>query len=342
MVVIMQIGATPEQVAQVEQAIERAGFRAFLNPGVERKVLAVLGVVDAQKATYSDRFARLPGVERVALISEPYKLASRETRAKKTVVQVGGVQIGSDTLAIIAGPCSVETREQTLNTARAVKEAGANLLRGGAYKPRTSPYAFQGLGPKGLEILDEAKRETGLPVVTEVLDPHDIPAVAKHADMIQIGARNMQNFRLLQRVGKTGLPVLLKRGPGSRIRDLLMAAEYIMLEGNSHIVLCERGISTFEDSTRYTTDVNAIPVLQRMTHLPVILDPSHSTGDWRYVGPVALAGIAAGADGIMVEVHPEPEQALSDGPQSLRPNDFAQLMRQIRKVARAVGRKVPA
>ena len=342
MVVIMQIGAAPEQVARVEQAIQEAGFHAFMNPGVERKVIAVLGVVDAEKATYADRFASLPGVERVTLISEPYKLASRQGHAARTVVKVGSVEVGSPTLAIIAGPCSVETREQTLRAARAVKQAGANLLRGGAYKPRTSPYAFQGLGIRGLEILVAARQETGLPIVTEVLDEHDIATVAKYADMLQIGARNMQNFRLLQRVGKTGLPVLLKRGPGCRVRDLLMAAEYIMLEGNNQVVLCERGISTFEDSTRYTTDINAIPVLQRLTHLPVILDPSHSTGDWRYVKPVALGAVAAGADGIMVEVHPEPEKALSDGPQSLRPDDFAALMRDLKKVARAVGREVPS
>lgn len=341
MVVVMQIGATAEQVRHVEQAIEQAGFRSFINPGVERKVIAVLGVVDAEKALLADRFASMPGVERVTLISEPYKLPSRHSHPEDTVVRVRDVLIGGQTLAIVAGPCSVESREQTLETAHAVKEAGANLLRGGAYKPRTSPYAFQGLGPKGLEILVEAREQTGLPIVTEVLDPHDIPTVAETADVLQIGARNMQNFRLLQQVGQTGLPVLLKRGPGCRVRELLTAAEYVMLEGNTNVILCERGIISFEDSTRYTTDLNAIPVLKHLTHLPVLIDPSHSTGYWRHVRPVAMAGVAAGADGIMVEVHPNPEQALSDGPQSLRPEKFKALMQDLARIAAAVNRTMP-
>ena len=341
MVVIMQIGATEEQIRRVEEAIEQAGFRSFMNPGVERKVIAVLGVVDAEKALLADHFASMPGVERVTLISEPYKLPSRHSHPEDTIVRVGNAEIGGRTLAIIAGPCSVESREQMLETAHAVKAAGANLLRGGAYKPRTSPYAFQGLGPKGLDILAEAKQATGLPIVTEVVDPHDIEIVAEKADLLQIGARNMQNFRLLQQVGETGLPVLLKRGAGCRVRELLTAAEYIMLEGNTNVILCERGITTFEDSTRYTTDVNAIPVLKHLSHLPVLVDPSHSTGYWRHVRPVAMAGIAAGADGVMVEVHPKPEEALSDGPQSLRPEKFKVLMEDLARVASAVNRKMP-
>jgi len=342
MVIIMQREATPEQIQAVIGAVEESGFRAFVNPGVERKVIALLGAVDAQKVSLADRFASMPGVERVAPISEPYKLASRQTHPDDTIVKVGRVRIGGPSLAIIAGPCSVESREQTVEAALAVKAAGANLLRGGAFKPRTSPYAFQGLGQEALEILAQARERTGLPVVTEVLDPHDLPMVTRYADVIQIGARNMQNFRLLQRVGQCGKPVVLKRGPGCRVQDLLMAAEYVMLEGNRQVILCERGITTFEDATRYTTDINAVPVLKRLSHLPVILDPSHSTGDWRYVTPVAKAAVAAGADGLMIEVHPDPPAALSDGPQSLEPPKFARLMREVGKIARAVGRRMPA
>jgi 3-deoxy-7-phosphoheptulonate synthase len=342
MVIIMQRQATPEQIQAVIAAVEESGFRAFVNPGVERKVIALLGAVDAQKVSLADRFTTMPGVERVAPISEPYKLASRQTHPEDTIVKVGRVRIGGPGLAIIAGPCSVESREQTLEVAVAVKAAGANLLRGGAFKPRTSPYAFQGLGREALEILAQARERTGLPVVTEVLDPHDLPLVARYADVIQIGARNMQNFRLLQRVGQCGKPVVLKRGPGCRVQDLLMATEYVMLEGNRQVVLCERGITTFEDATRYTTDINAVPVLKRLSHLPVILDPSHSTGDWRYVTPLAKAAVAAGADGLMIEVHPNPPAALSDGPQSLEPPKFARLMREVGKVARAVGRRMPS
>jgi 3-deoxy-7-phosphoheptulonate synthase len=342
MVIIMQTEATPEQIQAVIDAVEASGFRAFVNPGVERKVIALLGAVDAEKASLADRFTSMPGVERVAPISEPYKLASRQTHPDDTVVRVGRLRIGGPSLAIIAGPCSVESREQTLEVAHAVKAAGANILRGGAFKPRTSPYAFQGLGREGLEILAQAREETGLPVVTEVLDPHDLPVIMHYADVIQIGARNMQNSRLLQRVGQCGKPVVLKRGPGCRVRDLLMACEYIMLEGNREVILCERGITTFEDITRYTTDINAVPVLKRLSHLPVIVDPSHSTGDWRYVAPLAKAAIAAGADGLMIEVHPRPQDALSDGPQSLEPPKFARLMREVGKVARAVGRRMPA
>jgi 3-deoxy-7-phosphoheptulonate synthase len=340
MVIIMQAGAPEVEVEAVIEAVARAGFRPFVNPGVERKVIALLGAMDAEKAELVDRFSALPGVERVTLISEPYKLASRRTHPESSLVQVGPVSIGGTQLAVIAGPCSIESREQMLQSAWAVKEAGANLLRGGAFKPRTSPYSFQGLGVEGLEILAEAGRITGLPIVTEVLHPGDLAVIAKYADVIQVGARNMQNFRLLQEVGGMGKPVILKRNPGCRIRDLLMASEYIMLEGNLHVVLCERGITTFEDATRYTMDINAIPVIKRFSHLPVIADPSHATGDWRYVTAVALASIAAGADGIMVEVHPDPAAALSDGPQSLRPDKFAALTRAAGAVAAAVGREL--
>jgi 3-deoxy-7-phosphoheptulonate synthase len=341
MVIIMQAGAPEAEVAAVIQAVEKAGFKPFVNPGVERKVIALLGAMDAEKAELVDHFSALPGVERVTLISEPYKLASRRTHPEPTVVRVGGAAIGATQLAVIAGPCSIENPEQIRASAEAVKAAGATMLRGGAYKPRSSPYSFQGLGEEGLRLLAEMGGETGLPVVTELMHPGDLEAVVKYADVIQIGARNMQNFRLLQDVGQTGKPVLLKRNPGCKIQDLLMAAEYIMVEGNRDVMLCERGITTFEDATRNTFDINAIPVLKRFSHLPVIADPSHGTGDWRYVTAVALAAVAAGADGLMVEVHPNPSAALSDGPQSLKPEQFAELMRDVARVAAAVGRELP-
>jgi 3-deoxy-7-phosphoheptulonate synthase len=338
MIILMEQGAAPEYVERVREFVQHEGFTPFLNPGVERMVIAVLGVIDREKALLTDRFAMLPGVERVALISEPYKLSSRSCHPEGTIVRVGDVEIGGPELVVIAGPCSVETRLQTLEAAHAVKEAGARMLRGGAFKPRTSPHSFQGLGHKGLEILAEARQETGLPIVTEVMDAQDIPLLCEFADVLQVGARNMANFRLLGRLGQTSLPVLLKRGPGSRIREMLQAAEYIMVEGNTRVILCERGINTFEDATRNTTDINAIPVLKQWSHLPVLLDPSHSTGNFRWVTPVARAGVAAGADGLIVEVHPNPGEALCDGAQSLMPDRFARLMQDVHRIAVAVGR----
>jgi 3-deoxy-7-phosphoheptulonate synthase len=340
MVIIMQAGAPEPEVEAVIRAVEEAGFRPWVNPGVERKVIALLGAVDAEKAELVDHFSALPGVERVTLISEPYKLASRRTHPESTVIQVGPVVIGGTQLAVIAGPCSIESPDQMFETARAVKQAGANLLRGGAFKPRTSPYSFQGLGVEGLRLLAEAGRATGLPTVSEVLHPGDIEAIAEHVDIIQIGARNMQNFRLLQEVGRVGKPVILKRNPGCRVQELLTASEYIMLEGNAKVVLCERGITSFENATRYTFDLNAIAVIKRFSHLPVIADPSHAAGDWRYVTSTALGAIAAGADGLMVEVHPDPAMARSDGPQSLKPEKFRELMGSLAQVAAAVGRTV--
>ncbi|MBN1458949.1 MAG: 3-deoxy-7-phosphoheptulonate synthase [Armatimonadetes bacterium] len=341
MVIIMQAGAPEGEIEAVIKAVETAGFRPWINPGIERKVIALLGAVDAEKAELVDHFAALPGVERVTLISEPYKLASRRTHPDSTIIQMGSVTIGGPELAIIAGPCSIENRDQMFAAAYAVKEAGANLLRGGAYKPRTSPYSFQGLGVKGLELLAEAGRAVGLPTVTEVLHPGDLEAIVEHADVIQIGARNMQNFRLLQEVGKAGKPVILKRNPGCRVQELLTASEYVMLEGNANLVLCERGITSFENATRYTLDLNAVPVIKRFSHLPVIVDPSHAAGDWHYVQSIALAAVAAGADGVMIEVHPHPAAALSDGPQSLTPARFKTLMESLSQVAEAVGRKTP-
>ena len=352
MIIVMKQGATEAQIADVVRRVETTGFRPFVNPGVERKVIALLGEVDIDKVGLVDVFATMDGVERVQLISEPYKLASRHSHPEPLTIRLGRqpdarpVTVGGTNLVVMAGPCSVETEPQIVGVAQAVKAAGAGLLRGGAFKPRSSPHSFQGLGLDGLKLLATARAATGLPVVTEVLDPHDLDDVCRYADVLQIGARNMQNFALLRYVGETRHPVLLKRGPGSKVADFLLAAEYILAGGNLQVMLCERGIITFEDSTRYTTDINAVPVLKRQTHLPVLVDPSHATGDAEYVPPVALAGIAAGADGLIIEVHPDPVHALSDGKQSLRPERFATLMDQLRLLAPVVGRtlepEVPA
>jgi 3-deoxy-7-phosphoheptulonate synthase len=338
MVIVMKASASESELGEVLSLVEASGFRPHINDGVERKVVALLGEVDIDKMELLERFENMAGVERVNLISSPYKLSSRQYHPEDMVVTVGNVAFGGTQVVVAAGPCSVESEEQILEAAQAVRQAGATLLRGGAFKPRSSPHSFQGLGETGLEMLAAASRATGLPVVTEVMDAHDVPLVTRYADMLQIGARNMQNFTLLRAVGKSGHPVLLKRGPGCKIKDLLMAAEYILCEGNQQVVLCERGIITFEDAARYTTDINAVPVLKEQTHLPVILDPSHSTGEWRWVTPIARAAIAAGADGLIVEVHPDPQRARSDGKQSLKPARFAAMMADVRKVAEAVGR----
>ncbi len=336
----MEEGASEEAVSQILGAVEAEGLRPFINPGVERKVIAIIGVVNAEKMALADKFASFSGVERVALVSEPYKLVSRAHQPAGSVLTVRGVAIGAQELCVVAGPCSVESREQTLEVAFAVKEAGAHMLRGGAFKPRTSPYAFQGLGLKGLEILAEARERTGLPIVTEVMDNEDCEMAKDFADVLQIGARNMQNFRLLKKVGGMPVAVLLKRGFGCRIEDLLMAAEYIMAEGNAQVILCERGIITFETATRFTTDINAIPVIKHHSHLPIILDPSHAAGDWRFVADIALAGIAAGADGLEIEVHNHPSLAKSDSAQALTPEKFAEFMTRARRVAAAVDRSI--
>jgi len=336
----MSPSATEDEVNSVQQEIKDIGFRPFMNPGVERKVIAVLGELDVRKADLVDHFQAMSGVARVELISDLWKLASRSYHPQGSVVRIGDVTVGAKEVIVVAGPCSVESESQTIELAHQVKAAGAKMLRGGAFKPRTSPYSFQGLGEEGLKILAKAREQTGLPVVTEVMDTHEVDLVCAYADVLQIGARNMQNYALLKKVGSTGHPVLLKRGLGSKIRDLLMSAEYIISEGNTQVILCERGITTFEDSTRNTTDINAIPVLKDWTHLPVMLDPSHATGHWQYVGPVAKAAVAAGADGVMVEVHNDPTHAMSDGPQSLTPERFATLVGQLRKVAEAVDREL--
>ena len=335
MMIVMRADATNEQIQAVMLRVRDSGLQAHLSQGSERTVIGVVGDI---RIFQKDQIQRQRGVARLVPISRPYKLASREFRTEDTVFPVNGTSIGDGRLLVIAGPCSVEDRGQRLETAYAVREAGAHMLRGGAYKPRTSPYSFQGMGVEGLELLAEAREATGLAVVTEVMEPDKVSLVSRYADVLQIGARNMQNYALLHAVGESDRPVLLKRGMSATVDELLMAAEYILSHGNQKIMLCERGIRTFESSTRNTTDINAIPVLQSQTHLPVILDPSHSTGHWKYVAAIARAGVAAGADGLMIEVHNHPNEALSDGAQSLKPERFAELMVQVRAICSALER----
>ena len=337
MIVVMRAGATEEELGRVVENIELLGYRAHVIRGVERFVVGAVG--DERGKSQLQSLQSLPGVESVVPILKPYKLASRQVKPEDSLIPVGGdVVVGGRQVVIIAGPCSVENERQTLETARAVMEAGAHILRGGAFKPRTSPYAFQGLEEEGLKILALARKETGLPIVTEVLNPMDIELVAEYADVLQIGARNMQNFPLLKLAGTVDKPVLLKRGMANTLQEFLMSAEYILSAGNSKVILCERGIRTFETATRGTLDVSAIPIIKQETHLPIIVDPSHASGNWKLVGPLAKASVAAGADGLMIEVHPNPEVAMSDGPQSLKPAKFERLLRELIPVAIAVGR----
>ena len=337
MMLIMKSDATQAQIDQVISYVKASGFQAHISQGVER---TVIGVIGDGRIIQQEHFLYLPGVDRAVPISRPYKISSREFIPENTVFSIDGVDIGGPGIVIIAGPCSVENRTMLLETAYAVREAGAHALRGGAFKPRTSPYSFQGLGEDGLEILAEARQATGLPIVTEVMAPEQVPLVASYADVLQIGARNMQNYALLHAAGESQHPVLLKRGLSATVEELLMAAEYILSHGNRRVFLCERGIRTYETATRNTTDINAIPVLKSLTHLPVILDPSHSTGYWQYVNAIGRAAIAAGADGLIVEVHPKPEEALSDGGQSLKPERFAELISQVSAIAQAIGRSL--
>ena len=340
MLVVMKRGATRAEIDAVMDRIKEFGIEPRPLPGEERMAIGTFGSTSREAA---DAVESLPGVAEVVPVSRPFKLASREVIAQDTVVAVAGVSVGgASPLAVMAGPCSVESRDQILATARAVKAAGATVLRGGAFKPRSSPYAFRGLGEGGLELLAEARAETGLAIVTEVLAPGDVDAVARVADCLQIGARNMQNFSLLDAVGEQPRPVLLKRGMSATIEEFLLSAEYVLARGNRNVILCERGIRTFEKYTRNTFDVSAIPLLKRLSHLPVIADPSHGTGKWYLVAPVALAAAAAGADGLLIEVHPSPDHALSDGFQSLTFENFASLMSQVAAVARATGRQVGA
>jgi len=333
----MKPDSTDEQINHVVDKLKQHGFGIHLSKGVER---TVIGAIGDKSAIELQTIQMLPGVSEIVPIRKPYKLVSREFKKQDTVVKIGKNLLvgGNQKIVVIAGPCSVEGKAEMLEVAKEVSKAGAQALRGGAFKPRTSPYSFQGLGEEGLKYLAAARKATGLPVVTEVMDTRDVALVAKYADVLQIGARNMANFNLLKEVGKVKKPVLLKRGPGSTIQEWLMSAEYIISEGNKNIILCERGIRTFETATRNTLDLNAVPVIKKLTHLPIIVDPSHGTGEWDFVPAMAKAAIAAGADGLMLEVHPRPEEAMSDGAQSLKPDTFAALMKELKKVAQAIGR----
>lgn len=337
MMIIMKPNATPQEVNHVLEHIKSAGLTPHLSQGVEATIIGAIGETHNLP---TELFEGLEGVESVQRITQPYKLASRQFHPQNSVFPLDGFTIGGDEIAIIAGPCSVESRAQILETAQAVKEAGACALRGGVFKPRTSPYSFQGLGEEGLEYLAEARQRTGLPLVVEIMSQTQLELMTRYVDVLQIGARNMQNYNLLRAVGETRTPVLLKRGLSATIEELLMSAEYILSGGNSRLILCERGIRTYETATRNTTDINAIPVLKALTHLPVLLDPSHSTGHAEYVTAIARAAIAAGADGLIIEVHPDPAHALSDGKQSLRPEKFAELVRQVAQIAGVLGRRL--
>ena len=335
MLVVMKPHATPAEVEAVVERIRSLGLTPHPIPGTQR---VAIGITGNKGALDPALFEGLPGVRDAMRVSQPFKLVSREVKEEDTVIDVGGVRLGGGRLAVMAGPCSVESKDQILEAAHAVKRAGASFLRGGAYKPRTSPYDFQGLAEEGLELLALAREQTGLKVVTEAMDAETLPMVAEYADVVQIGARNMQNFSLLKRLGAVDKPVLLKRGPSATVREWLMAAEYVVSNGNPRVALCERGIRTFETATRNTLDLNAVPVLKALTHLPVVVDPSHGIGLRAHVPAMARAAVAAGADGLIVEVHPCPEKALSDGQQSLTPAEFASLMEQVWVIAGAIGR----
>lgn len=341
MLVVMDAAATPEQIAQVCRSITEMGYRPHAMPGPTRTAIGITG--NQGPIDEPERIGRLPGVRELIRITAPYKLVSREFHPEDTIVEigsadVGSVRIGQRAVVVIAGPCTVESADQTLAAARAAQVGGAVMLRGGAYKPRTSPYAFQGLGVEGLRLLEDVRAATGLPIVTEIMDAETLPMVLAVADMLQIGARNMQNYPLLRAVGRSGRPVLLKRGFAATVKDLLLAAEYILSEGNPNVVLCERGIRTFDDSARFTLDLGAVPLIKQLTHLPVIVDPSHASGRADRVPALARAAVAVGADGLIVEVHHEPELAVCDGEQALTPTMFVEMMRQIGAVADAVGR----
>jgi len=337
MIVVMKIGSSENDIDSVVKRIESAGLKTHVSQGVERTIIGVVGQIYPE---LQDMLEMVHGVDEVIRVSKPYKLSSREFHPLDTTVKVGDVTIGGKGVVVMAGPCAVESEQQLFETANAVKAAGANILRGGAFKPSTSPYQFRGLGEQGLELLARVKKEVGLPVITEVMSTDDVELVAAYADIIQIGARNMQNFSLLEKVAKTGKPVMLKRGLSATVQEWLLAAEYILAQGDGQLILCERGIRTFETYTRNTMDISVIPIIEKVSHLPIIADPSHGTGKWYLVIPMALAAVAAGADGIMIEVHPHPDMALKDGAQSLTFANFQQLMSQIEYVARAVGRNI--
>lgn len=337
MIIVLRPDATDEQIAHVKEKLEAVGLAVHVSKGKER---TVLGAIGDERVLMEQPIGAFPGVEKVVPILKPYKLASREFHSDNTIININGAVIGDKKIQLIAGPCAVENREMLIGIAKEIKDEGGMFIRGGAFKPRTSPYTFQGLGLEGLKYLAEARDKTGLRVVTELMDPRDLEMVNEYADVIQIGARNMQNFRLLQEVGNYDKPVILKRGLSATIKEFLMSAEYIMSRGNHKVILCERGIRTFETATRNTLDLSAVPVLKQLTHLPVIVDPSHGVGKWDLVTPMARAAVAAGADGILVEIHPNPENALSDGEQSLKISVFKEMMRQLRLIAQAVGREI--
>ncbi|MBI5555723.1 MAG: 3-deoxy-7-phosphoheptulonate synthase [Elusimicrobia bacterium] len=335
MFITLKPGTTKQGIDHIVENIKELGFTPHTSQGKER---TVIGVIGENAILARDIFEAMFTVESITPITKPYKLVSREFKKEKTVIKIGKVEIGGNKIVVMAGPCSVERKDLLIDIAKQVKKDGAVILRGGAFKPRTSPYAFQGLGEKGLKLLAEARKITGLLIVTEVMDTRQVEMIAKYADILQIGARNMQNFDLLKEVGQSKKAVMLKRGMSSTIKELLMSAEYILSRGNYNVMFCERGIRTFEDATRFTLDLNAVPVIKELSHLPVIVDPSHGTGVRKYVAPLAKAAVACGADGLMIEVHPEPEKAFSDGAQSLLPNDFETMMRELKAVAKAVGR----
>lgn len=339
-IIVLKPDTTEEALRHIVKKLESKGLQANVSKGAERTIIGVIG--DTSKITEEEEAAIrvMTGVEEVMRIIKPYKLASRDFRAENTLIDILGNVVGGKKIPVIAGPCSVENNTMIVDIAEKVRSAGASFIRGGAYKPRTSPYSFQGLGEEGLRYLADAREKTGLPVVTELMDPRDLEVMVKYSDVIQIGARNMQNFRLLLDVGSVDKPVLLKRGLSSTIKEWLMSAEYIMSKGNHKVILCERGIRTFETATRNTLDLSAIPVLKQLTHLPVIVDPSHGVGKWDLVAPMAKAAVAAGADGLLIEVHSNPEEAMSDGEQSLTPSDFKKLMEELKPIAAAVGREI--
>jgi 3-deoxy-7-phosphoheptulonate synthase len=338
MIIVLRPDATKRQIDHIVERVKKLGLKPWVSKGAERTIIGVIGEEDVLRLQPLEVF---PGVEKVMSILTPYKLVAREFKKEGSLIDIGnGLQVGGKQIIVMAGPCSVEDERLLIKIARKVKEAGATVLRGGAFKPRTSPYDFQGLGEKGLKYLARAKKETGLLIVTELMDTRDMALVEKYADIIQIGARNMQNFNLLKMVGKSKRPVLLKRGISSTLKELLMSAEYILSEGNFNVLLCERGIRTFGDYTRFTLDISAVPAIKVLSHLPVIVDPSHATGRWGLVASCSKAAVAAGSDGLLIEVHPNPEEALSDGTQSLLPKNFSSLMQGLQKVAQAVGRKI--
>ena len=335
MIIVLRPGVTDKEIQHVIDRIKDLGLEVNVSRGIHRTVIGVIGEEDVLRLTPLEA---MPGVEKVMPVLAPYKLASREFQLEDTIIRVKDAQIGGGTFTVMAGPCAVESREMLLEIAIAVKRAGATVLRGGAFKPRTSPYSFQGLGEEGLKLLKEASERTGLPVATEVMDTREVPLVAEYVDILQIGARNMQNFSLLNEVGKTDKPIILKRGLSATVKELLMSAEYILSQGNHQVILCERGVKSFEDSVRFVLDISAIPNVKGISHLPILVDPSHSTGRWDLVGPVSRAAVAVGADGLLVEVHNCPEKALSDGAQSLLPEKFRSMMDDLRRLAKVMNR----